>query len=243
VRGPSAADLVRLWEAGAAASGVERGVLLLSAAAADPHDDLAALSIGERDRQLLKVRERLFGAWLHSVADCPRCGIRLQFTLDLRDLCAGTTGELAAPHVDVTDGDLRLRVRPPNSHDLAVIADCDDVMLAKRVLAERCVVDVSKAGVPILPSDLPDRALTTVAAAMTAADPGADLVLDLRCEACEERWPLALDIVMFVWQEIESVARRVLNEVHELAWAYGWGEADILGMSDARRRHYLALVR
>ena len=241
--GPSAADLVRLWEAGTAASGVERGVLLLAAAsAADPSDDLASISLGERDRRLLTLRERLFGAWLHGVADCPRCGIRLQFTLDLRDLCVGAAGRLAPP-VDVTDGDLRLRVRPLNSHDLSVIADCGDITLARRVLAERCVVDVSNAGVPMLPCDLPDSALATVAAAMAAADPGSDHVLDLRCEACEERWPLALDIVMFVWQEIESVARRVLTEVHDLAWAYGWGEADILGMTDARRRHYLALVR
>jgi hypothetical protein len=242
VRGPSAADLVRLWEAGTGASGVERGVLLLAAAGAgDPSDDLASISIGERDRRLLKLRERLFGAWLHSVADCPRCGIRLQFTLDLRDLLAA--GAAAAPHVDVTDSDLRLRIRPPNSHDLAVIADCDDIALAKRVLAERCVVEVSRAGVPMLPCDVPDSALAAVAAAMTAADPGGDHVLDLRCEACDERWPLALDVVAFVWQELESMARRVLNEVHELAWAYGWGEAEILGMTDARRRHYLALVR
>lgn len=243
MRGPSAADVVRLWEAGAGANGVERGLLLLAAATPGEaaHEDLASISLGERDRRVLTLRERIFGRWLPGVADCPRCGVRLQFTLDVGDL--RSTGAAHAHEVEVTEGDLRLRVRSPNSYDLAVIADCDDATLARRVLAERCIVDASAAGVPVLACDLADATLPAVAAAMSAADPGADLVLDLRCEACAERWPIGLDIVRFVWQELEAAARRLLNEVHELAWAYGWAEGDILAMTDARRRHYLALVR
>jgi hypothetical protein len=33
-----------------------------------------------------------------------------------------------------------------------------------------------------------------------------------------------------------------LREVHTLAWAYGWREADILAMSPARRQFYIELV-
>jgi hypothetical protein len=38
------------------------------------------------------------------------------------------------------------------------------------------------------------------------------------------------------------LAKAYLNEVHMLAWAYGWREADILAMSSARRQFYLERV-
>ena len=55
-------------------------------------------------------------------------------------------------------------------------------------------------------------------------------------------WQLTLDIVSFLWSEISSLAKRHLREVHTLAWAYGWSEADILAMSPARRQFYLESV-
>jgi hypothetical protein len=36
--------------------------------------------------------------------------------------------------------------------------------------------------------------------------------------------------------------RRLLREVHTLALAYGWREADILNMSARRRRFYLEMA-
>jgi len=50
------------------------------------------------------------------------------------------------------------------------------------------------------------------------------------------------DIVSFFWSEICVQAKRLLREVHILARAYGWREADILSMSAARRQLYLEMV-
>ena len=41
---------------------------------------------------------------------------------------------------------------------------------------------------------------------------------------------------------MDARAQRLLMEVHLLARAYGWREADILGMSPARRNAYLQRV-
>ena len=45
-----------------------------------------------------------------------------------------------------------------------------------------------------------------------------------------------------LWEEIEVRAHVLLGEVHRLASAYGWSEAQILALSPARRASYLAMV-
>ena len=77
---------------------------------------------------------------------------------------------------------------------------------------------------------------------MAERDPMAEIQIQLACPACTQHWPLILDIASFVWTEIATQAKRLLAEVHILARAYGWREADILAMSDRRRRHYLDMV-
>jgi hypothetical protein len=52
-----------------------------------------------------------------------------------------------------------------------------------------------------------------------------------------------LDIGRFLWFEVRNAAQRLLREVHELAYAYGWSESAILAMSFHRRQNYLAMVR
>ena len=46
----------------------------------------------------------------------------------------------------------------------------------------------------------------------------------------------------FLWDEVDVRARRLLDEVHALAGAYGWSEQRILALSEARRRAYLDRV-
>jgi len=89
---------------------------------------------------------------------------------------------------------------------------------------------------------LPDGVIAALTAQMAQADPQADLQLDLSCPACRHRWLAAFDMITFLWNEIDSWARRMLREVHALASAYGWSEADILSMSATRRHLYLDLI-
>ena len=77
---------------------------------------------------------------------------------------------------------------------------------------------------------------------MAAADPQADLQLSLACPECQHTWQTPLDIVSYFWSEIQAWATRLLREIHALASAYGWNEAEVLALSSWRRRAYLELI-
>jgi hypothetical protein len=77
---------------------------------------------------------------------------------------------------------------------------------------------------------------------MAEADPGAWIELALGCPGCGEEWSAPFDIVSFLWAEVEARARELLEEVHALASAYGWGEGEVLALSPERREAYLELV-
>jgi hypothetical protein len=66
--------------------------------------------------------------------------------------------------------------------------------------------------------------------------------LELRCPTCDHAWRAHFDIVAFFWAELDAQAKRLLSEVHTLAWAYGWREPDILSMNARRRRFYLEMT-
>ena len=117
-----------------------------------------------------------------------------------------------------------------------------DPAAARRLLVRRCVLHASRERVPVAGDDLPAEAVAGLAQRMVEHDPQAEVLLDLSCPACEHDWQALFDIVAFFWAELAARADRLLREVHALARAYGWREADILGMSPHRRRFYLEMV-
>ncbi len=51
------------------------------------------------------------------------------------------------------------------------------------------------------------------------------------------------DIASYLWNGIEQRARRLLDDIHALAQAYGWSETDILALDETRRATYVARVQ
>jgi hypothetical protein len=78
---------------------------------------------------------------------------------------------------------------------------------------------------------------------MALADPLSETRLTLECPKCGNRWEDTLEFAAFLWAEIEARAKRLLFEIHTLASAYGWTEAEILALGDRRRATYLEMVR
>jgi len=76
-------------------------------------------------------------------------------------------------------------------------------------------------------------------AAWAAADPLAVTELALTCPACGHRWPEEADLGPFVWRKVDAWAESLLDDVAQLARAYGWRESDVLALPPARRRRYL----
>lgn len=237
----SAYDLLGVWEAGEDRHPLDRALILLDAACPElTWDELAALSVGQRDARLLTLRERAFGPTLNGFVECPRCAERLEFDVAVADLRVAAEPEEEAQEL-VTDG-LALRFRLPDSRDLAAALDCQDPAAARSLLVQRCVLEASRDGVPVAHSELPDEAITGLARRMDECDLQAEVLLDLRCPACDHAWQALFDIATFFWAELAAQAKRLLGEVHTLARAYGWREADILSMSARRRQFYLEMA-
>lgn len=235
------AALLDVWERGLSEKPLQRALSLL--AAAHPATSLAQLqelSIGQRDAQLIELREALFGSQLTCLVPCPQCGERLEITLDttqLRSLPAasGATHSLAA-------GGCEIQFRLPNSADMLLIANLPDPAHARQTLLERCVRQVARDGQPLATTDLPPSVVEDLAGRMAQLDPQADIQIALDCPACQQHWSTSFEIVSYLWSEINAWAVRLLREVHRLARAYGWREADILAMSPLRRQFYLELI-
>ena len=143
---------------------------------------------------------------------------------------------------EVTIEGYDLRFCLPNSLDLAQVVRCGDVTAARNLLVQRCVLQASRDDGAVAVAALPEAVLTTLVESMGQFDPQAEIQLNLTCPACGQSWSVMFDIVSFFWSEICMQAKRLLREVHTLARAYGWREADILSMSAARRQFYLEMV-
>jgi hypothetical protein len=236
----SAAETLALRDCGAGLHAIDRALLVLGTV--DPaagRDALARLPLGVRDARLLAARRLAFGDRLEAEADCPACGERLELALACSDLLARAAPPPAEWIVE-HDG-CRITVRPLDSLDAAAAARCETPATARDLLFARCVVAAQRAGAPIAADALPDAAREAVAESLATRDAGAEWLLDLACPACANRWASALDVADFVWRELAACGERVLREVHALARAYGWREAEILALPPARRAAYLAL--
>lgn len=237
---PSASAMLAAWERGVRQSLARRGLTLLSLAEPETGvESLAAMSIGDRDRRLLTLRESWFGSAMSGLVACPDCRQELEIELATTDLHMIAAG--AAPNLTVRGDTFEIRLRLPDSRDLIAAADRDVGNAAQSLLCA-CVVSATIDGAGVEPGALPPHFVALAAKCLSEADPLADLQLDLVCANCGRRWQKPFDIVPFLWAELDAWAGRMLREIHTLASAYGWSEGEILSLSAIRRRSYLRML-
>ena len=235
---PTAAALLAAWEAGAGAAAVDRAPSLLRSLGALPSDvSVERLTVGQCDARLFALRRGLFGDALDAVSTCPACGTEIQMVVPL-DQLQPQPSEGPAPTITVSHSGYTVACRVPLNEDLRALAQRgEDARLED--LLDRCVVNVRAAdGRALAAGELPQDTVRTVADALAANDPGAQTAIAVRCP-CGAEWVDELDIRAITWADLTAWVGRTLTEVHQLARAYGWSEADILAMSATRRRWYL----
>ena len=243
MRLPTSAELIEAWERGAAQQWVDRGLALLAVAYPEKtFIQLQALTIAERDRLLLDLHRGLFGPSVACYAECPECQTQLEFAVNVENLLGGATYSAKSSAYEFVLKGLLVRFCAPDSEDLAALRACADVASASRTLLERCVLEATRGNQPVAVTELPADVVEEISSTLAQSESHADISMVLECVSCAHRWELAFDIVSFLWAEISARAKRFLGEVHTLAWAYGWREADILAMSPARRQFYLDRV-
>jgi hypothetical protein len=227
MRQVNARQLLDGWEAVRARPMPARGASLAAALDDRPVGEVMRWSVTRRDRTLFELRAQLFGDALDAVTSCPACAQRLEMRL--------TLSEIAPPGDDVVQpealrvGDVGVSWRAPTSEDLLAIAAVADPDEAREALLARCIA-----------TDDPE--LRERAAAALAEQP-ADVRLRLTCPSCGHVWSSPFDIAAFLWSELDDWARSTLREIHTIAYAYGWTEDEILGLSARRRRTYVEMIR
>ena len=237
-RDPAPAELLDVWERGGPLPAGRRALALLAAAVDE--DGLERRSIGDRDADLLSLRERLFGPHVGAVVDCPSCGERQELSFRVDDVRVPRPEPPA--ELSVTVDGVQARFRLPTTADLDDLDDLDgagagDVDAAAEALLRRCVLSVSGDGPP-----LAGALAAAIGERMAAADPQADVQLALSCDGCGTAWSAAFDIAAFLWSEVDAWAWRLVADVDQLARAYGWTERDVLALSPPRRRIYLEVT-
>lgn len=247
MRAPDAAELLDLWERGLTQSVPRRALALLRAAWPETTDaQLLAWPLGLRDARLLALRRHLFGPDLTIVAPCPACGETVESTFQVDQvLLPETAGEWRATRVIEQEGYV-ITFRLPACGDLLALSETPRAATAdpRQQLLTRCVIELRTAdGAPADVTRVPERVSAAIVAGMAAADPQADVQLACVCPSCGETWDTLFDIASVLWSEIHAWARRLLRDVHALARAYGWREADVLALSPTRRQIYLELSR
>ncbi len=222
-------DLLELWERGRGLHPLDRALLILAfALPGEPYDALAGWPLGRRNGALVRLRRACFGSAFTGWVACPQCGERLEFSFDAEPLLQ----EQQEANQPITiDG---RSFRPLTSRDLASIAgETDERAAAMQLLRQCCTA----------PSEFTEAELGSIDDLLARADPLAETLLEFACAACSHRWKEPLDVVAWLWAEIEARARRLLFDVHSLAAAYGWSEREILSLSEPRRAVYLEMVR
>jgi len=231
----SPADRLRLWEGALDADPVSRPLALLAAGRSDGARAWH-LSIAERDAALIDVYRRVVGERIDGTFDCETCGQAVEVSLDTAALLSGPgPGSLSL----ALEGYL-LTVRPPDSDDLAAAAALPGAD-ARELLAGRMIV-ASHDGRPVPAAQLPPRVLRSALRAVEDSHPLLEPIITAECPWCGASGGVLLEIGAVLWGHVQADARRLLTEVDALARAYGWSEAEILGLSDRRRATYLELT-
>ncbi len=227
------ADFLSLWEEGHRLHSLDRGVLAVRALLPEASEEsVADWTLGRRNEALARLHGRYFGPAIAGWTECQRCGEKLEFTVDCHGLAERQRERSDVP-VEVKGRLFRM----PTSRDLALIADANGAEEAAWRLAEMCRVDEGAA------AEWSRVELEELGERMSEADPLAEILLSFECPTCGAVRQQVLDLAEFLWAELESLAKRMLEEIHILAGAYGWRESEILALSDKRRAAYVQMVR
>jgi hypothetical protein len=196
------------------------------------------MSAPARDLALLQLRRQSFGDALSAFAACPSCGELLEFALPAAALAA-TLRSASHDDCSISHDDCAIRLRLANTADIAAAAAAPDLDDARALLLSRCAEATNAEGETVPLERLADGVRNEVLVRLQAMHDAAELTVVLSCPHCRAREPLGLDIPAFLWAEAHRAADLLLDEVHQLAAAYGWAEEAILAMTASRRRAYL----
>jgi hypothetical protein len=192
------------------------------------------------DAGLLELYRERYGPELRAVSACPACGSLLELNLIIEDLL-GALPEPDGDALSMTAEGYELELRLPTVADLVAAQRAGDVGEAAVLLAAACVTSCRRDGAVVSTDNIPANVLDDAQRRLERFDLASE-PLELGCPDCATEWSAALDIPALVLAELEAEGQRLLGDIHVLARAYGWSEAEVVALPPARRRRYVEMV-
>lgn len=235
------ATLLEVWERAAGVPSAARAAVLVHGAGlAASLDQALDLDLGRCAALASRAYREEFGDTADAVAVCEACGELIEAVVPTGDLGAdgepaGQPGSQDGPAAELVVGEWV--VRAVTTRDLLLAARTPDA--GPTALLTRCV---RHRVTGVAPTALTSELLADLdAAAEELAGAGA-LVSTVTCPACSATVEVGLDAGALLWERVAAAGASLLTEVATLAASFGWGEAQVLALSPARRRAYLALA-
>ncbi len=206
-------------------------------AALGPDDDIAGdvwwtVPVHARIALALAVAELATGQAIEVTLPCA-CGETASLDLTAAELLAFSR-ERAAGRIELDIAGFRVRI-PVGRDQLHWLelgrTTATDAELARGVLSHLA------GGVALADADL-----TAIERALAEADPLVDFQIDSSCPDCGAALHATVDLEAIALGRLRRVQRTLIEEVHVLASAYHWTEAQIVALPAWRRGEYLALA-
>jgi hypothetical protein len=202
-------------------------------------EDVLTWTLDRRRRALAAVAAGTFGdtvAW-QTRCTASACRQPMELELPLAPFLSDVAQEPAFECSRQT-GD-RLIVRLPTGHDqrawrsLAVRPDELPLAMATSLVA------AVNGRPPEAGWQLPADWLDDVETQLAARDSGTVTTVTPKCPTCGAHCTMDLDVESILLELFAREQRQAMDDVHRLARAYHWSEADVLGIPPRRRAAYL----
>jgi hypothetical protein len=204
-------------------------------------EDLLDATLAWRLAALAAVTAASQGSRLAAVARCPGkdCGAAIDFELDLPALLATDAGRRVAGRIPLGGGSSEVALRLPTGRDQAGWRREPPPDPASMALS----LDMEIDGRPAQDDRwMTEEFLEALGGLLESADPLTSLQARAECSGCGAVRDLDLDLETLLLRRLEAEQKYLLRQVHALAAAYHWPEAEILALPPGRRNRYLALL-
>lgn len=189
-------------------------------------------TLGQRLQGLLAIAMASDAASIAVIESCAQCAERLEIDVDP----AVFEREERETGFDWSPTPARQwQVRLPTGHEQRAWWQAGDV--SAEAMA-RCLVVGREDGIKA--GSLPSDWVEAVGAQLAEHDPLTALELQTACPACGAQAQIPLDLEAELIALLHARQRQSLMQIHQLASAYHWSEAEIMQLPAWRRRYYLA---
>ncbi len=199
-------------------------------------------SLKERLQSLIAVGIATLGKHLKLQVNCSKADCHELMEIDL-DLGLFIKNETTIPLFCKPDSETELELRLPNGLDqlnwLNNQYDMEDNCFSG--MASSLISKVN-GEIPGRDFQMPENWIDQIGVELEQNDDLMTLEINTSCPVCREKQLIDLDLEEKLLEIFLSEQKLLFKQIHKLALAYHWSEADIVTMQSKRRHYYLTLI-